>query len=261
MGFDKRNRPLWCVIDASNHVHRYFHAAGDKCQELTETLIETISDHFACDRLAVCFDSPMSFRRKIDATYKANRSVRPATVGIALAGLRQFCLKSQIDVVECDSYEADDCMATLARMGVDCGARVILCGSDKDLHQCLVPGLVTQLVEIKRSGERLFTNYTSSADVRENYGITTEQWCDYQCLVGEKGDNVTGADGIGGMTAAKILRSCGSIEKYYENPWAANLTAKQMAAMAKFRGRWKTVEQLIRLCTTVPIGEGWAVQV
>lgn len=257
-------RPIWVVVDASNHIYSDFHAAGEKCLELTESRIELIAEHVrernqrrSPDRVAVCFDSPTSFRKRIDTQYKAHRSVRPATVGVALANLRDYCLGSAIDVVECEDYEADDCIATIAAIGVSHGARVIICSSDKDLHQCLVPGLVTQLCKIKRERAHVYSQYMTAAGLADEYGITPAQWCDYQVLVGQPGDNVRGAQGIGPDTARRILRSCGSIEGYYENPWAANLTAKQMQKMQAFRPEWRTVDQLIRLRTDVPVAHAW----
>lgn len=251
------SRPVWILMDASNHIYRDFHASADTCLDLTEARIEMLLDRIECDRFAVCFDSPSSFRKRIDPTYKSNRSIRPATVAVALAKLRQYCFDLEIDVVECDGYEADDCIATLSAVGCEAGCRVIMVSSDKDLRQCLRPGLVTQLTECKRDRDRLFTRYMTAAQLHEDYGVTPEQWCDYQCLVGDSTDGIKGAEGIGPQAARQILARCGSLAEYYENPWPANLTAKQMAKMQTFRSRWKTVEQLVRLRVDAPIPEAW----
>ena len=44
-----------------------------------------------------------------------------------------------------------------------------------------------------------------------------EDYITYKCLVGDKGDNVPGVQGVGPVTAKKLILEFGSIENIYDN--------------------------------------------
>lgn len=196
---------------------------------------------------AVCCDSGKSFRHTVDPEYKAQRPESPAPY--------QHQVKLAIETLTEDGFpcwavrgfEADDIIATATTKALACDGDVLICSDDKDLLQ-----LVGPKVQQKRFRDGLVLDVEA---VRAKFGINPEQMTDYLCLVGDASDNVTGAKGIGGVTASKLLQSHGSIEKIYAglDAGAIKLPDGQTNSLAEFRSRWPTVRELITLRTDVEI--------
>jgi DNA polymerase-1 len=100
--------------------------------------------------------------------------------------------------------EADDAIATLARLGAEGGHDVVVSTGDKDLAQ-LVNAHVTLVNTM--SGERL-----DIAGVNDKFGVPPERIVDYLTLVGDSVDNVPGVDKVGPKTAVKLLAQYGSLD-------------------------------------------------
>lgn len=250
-------RPLWLLIDAPNHCHRDYHAAGEGAAELFARRVDALIDHARPVMIAAAFDSPRSFRREIEPTYKATRPPTPAGVADCMQSVREWCLANEIHIVEADGFEADDCLATLAMIGRRRDSRVVIASSDKDLRQLLDVGKIDQLVACRRSGGKLTCEWMTAKRVAEQYGVEPWQWVDFQTIVGDSSDNVIGAEGCGPVVAAKLLGKCHTLEGYYSNPWAAPLTPRQHALLAKFKERYKTVRRLVTLRRDTPIPGAW----
>ena len=107
--------------------------------------------------------------------------------------------------VELAGYEADDLIATYARLAREAGARCTIISSDKDLMQLVVDGKVELLDTMKNS--RL-----ASAEVLEKFGVTPDKVIQVQALAGDSVDNVPGVRGIGVKTAAELINIYGDLE-------------------------------------------------
>ena len=105
---------------------------------------------------------------------------------------------------ELDGYEADDLIATYARMAVEAGATCTIVSSDKDLMQLIRPG-VEMMDPIKK------TKLGPEA-VMEKFGVTPDKVVDVQALAGDSTDNVPGVPGIGVKTAAQLINEYGDLE-------------------------------------------------
>ncbi|WP_280986728.1 5'-3' exonuclease, partial [Hansschlegelia zhihuaiae] len=155
--------------------------------------------------LAVIFDkSEVTFRKEIHETYKANRSEPPEDLIPQFPLIRRATRAFSIACVEKGGYEADDLIATYARLGREAGAEVTIVGSDKDLFQ-LVGGPVTMLDPMK--DKRIGPD-----EVFEKFGVRPEKMIDLQALAGDSVDNVPGVPGIGAKTAAQLLEEYGDLE-------------------------------------------------
>lgn len=254
-----KSNPLWALVDAANHIHRDYNAAGaTKALGLFKRTIAGLRKLSSPDLVAICFDSPKRWRQSIEPSYKADRGESDPEIRKIFDLVREWCITEGIDVVESEGFEADDCIATLTRIARSSGGRVLIASSDKDLRQLLESGTVTALTGYKREGSELVQRrWMTAAMVREDFGIDPDQWVDYQTMIGDKTDNVIGAHGIGPAAARRVLRACRSLDQYYDNPWPANLTAHQMAALEKFRGRYRTVRRLVQLRADVPLAAAW----
>ena len=107
--------------------------------------------------------------------------------------------------VELPGFEADDLIATYARLAREAGARVTIVSSDKDLMQLVVDGKVELLDTMKN--KRI-----GSAEVIEKFGVPPEKVIEVQALAGDSSDNVPGVRGIGVKTAAELIDAYGDVE-------------------------------------------------
>ena len=93
--------------------------------------------------LAVIFDAgEKTFRNEIYKEYKAHRPPPPEDLIPQFPLVRDATRAFGVSCVEMKGYEADDLIATYARLGREAGARVTIVSSDKDLMQLVVDGKV-----------------------------------------------------------------------------------------------------------------------
>ena len=85
---------------------------------------------------AVIFDSARkNFRNEIYSEYKANRTEAPEDLAPQFEYIRKSVEAFNLPSVELLNYEADDLIATYAKMITEAGAKVTIISSDKDLMQ------------------------------------------------------------------------------------------------------------------------------
>jgi DNA polymerase I len=159
-------------------------------REARDTSVRDTPTHFA-----VIFDySSHTFRKEIYPEYKANRSAPPEDLIPQFGLIRQATRAFNLPCIEKDGYEADDLIATYARMAEQAGAEVTIISSDKDLMQLVTPNVsMYDSMKDKQIG---------IPDVIEKWGVPPEKMIDLQALTGDSTDNVPGIPGIGPKTAA-----------------------------------------------------------
>src|SRR5258706_7761302 len=156
--------------------------------------------------LAVIFDaSEKTFRNKIYKEYKAHRPPAPEDLIPQFPLVRDATRAFGISCVEMKGYEADDRIASYARLAREAGARCTIIPSDKDLMQLVVDGKVEMLDTMKN--RRL-----ASPEVLEKFGVTPDKVVHVQALAGDSIDNVPGVRGIGIKTAAELINQYGDLE-------------------------------------------------
>jgi DNA polymerase-1 len=165
--------------------------------------------------LAIIFDkSENSFRKEIYPAYKGNRSEPPEDLipqfPLMRAAVRAFGLLP----VEQDRYEADDLIATYAKIGRERGADVLIISADKDLMQLICPGVAMYDPASGEAGAKgsREERKISEAEVLAYFGVLPEKVVDVQALAGDSTDNVPGARGIGLKTAAQLIGEYGDLE-------------------------------------------------
>ncbi len=145
------------------------------------------------------------FRHEIFPAYKANRPPAPEGLVMQIEPLQNLVRALGMKVLVSDGCEADDCIASLAaRYGSE--RPVVIIGMDKDLRQCLAPGVV--MWDPASREEKIVT----LDSFREETGLEPSQWPDVQALIGDTADNVPGVKGIGAKTAEKLFRDFRSLE-------------------------------------------------
>ena len=208
------------LIDGSGYLFRAYHAlpplsrksdglptgaVSGYCNMLWK-LLEDMKDGDKPTHLAVIFDAgKKTFRNDIYPEYKANRPDPPDDLIPQFPLVRDATRAFGVACVEEAGFEADDLIATYARLAREAGARVTIVSSDKDLMQLVVDGKV-QLLDTMKNKK------IGSAEVIERFGVPPSKVVEVQALAGDSTDNVPGVPGIGVKTAAELINTYGDLE-------------------------------------------------
>ncbi len=202
------------LVDGSGYIFRAFYALPPMTNPegvpvnamfgFSKMLAKLLSD-VGSRRFAVIFDtSRVSFRNEIFPDYKANRSEPPEELVPQFALIREATRAFNVPCIELPGFEADDLIATFARMARDAGHEVVIVSSDKDLMQLVGDG-----VAILDPAKNLTIG---REEVVERFGVGPESVIDVQALAGDATDNVPGVRGIGVKTAAELIRHYGDLD-------------------------------------------------
>jgi DNA polymerase-1 len=211
-------------------------------QMLMKLLAETDADH-----IAVIFDAARrTFRNDLFAGYKANRPEPPDELIPQFPLVREATRAFNVACVESAGYEADDLIATYARVARAAGAEVTIVSSDKDLMQLVGDG-VSMFDAMK--------NRTIGADeVRERFGVGPERVIDVQALAGDSIDNVPGVPGIGVKTAAQLIGEYGDLESLLARAGEIKQPKRRQALIDNAENA-RLSKDLVRLHDDVPLPE------
>ena len=203
-----------CLIDGSGFIFRAFHALPPLTRgDGTPTnavlgfcnMIYKLARDREGDGFAVLFDTARTtFRNEIYKAYKANRPPPPEALIPQFPLIREATQAFGLPAIELPGFEADDLIATYARLASDVGADVTIVSSDKDLMQLVGDG-VTMLDPIRM-------REIGPDQVREKFGVGPDKVIDVQALAGDSTDNVPGVPGIGVKTAARLIEDYGSLD-------------------------------------------------
>ena len=202
------------LVDGSGYIFRAFHGLPMMTRPdgtpinavfgFTKMLLKLMSD-LNPSHVAVIFDAGrVTFRNDIYPDYKANRSEPPEELVPQFALVRDAAEAMSLPVLEMPGFEADDLIASFARLAEDQGRECLIVSSDKDLMQ-LVRGPVTMLDPMKNRP-------IAAAEVVEKFGVGPDRVVDVQALAGDSTDNVPGVPGIGVKTAAELINQFGDLD-------------------------------------------------
>ena len=157
--------------------------------------------------IAVVFDhSAKSFRNEIYADYKGHRPEPPDELIPQFPLMREAVRAFGLVPIEQEGYEADDLIATYARVALEAKADVTIVAGDRDLMQLVRPGIT--MYDPMPGNERRI----GREEVIERFGVPPEKVPDVQALIGDSTDNVPGVPGIGVKTAAQLINEFGDLE-------------------------------------------------
>ncbi|MFN5288555.1 MAG: DNA polymerase I, partial [Planctomycetia bacterium] len=201
------------------------------------------------DFLACAWDKPEpTFRSEIYQEYKAHRDPPPDDLLIQLPLIEELCRVLNIPILGISGYEADDILATIARMSSGKDVNTYLCTTDKDCRQLITDHVF--LYNLRKQME------FGKKELLEDWGVTPEQVVDLQTLVGDSVDNIPGATGIGIKTASTLLQQYGNLENIFGN--IANISGtKRKENLEAFREKAPMVRKLVELCQNAPVSEDW----
>ncbi|HEX3440693.1 MAG TPA: DNA polymerase I [Pseudolabrys sp.] len=207
------------LVDGSGYIFRAYHALPPLtrksdglqvnavlgfCNMLWKLLAEMKPDEKPT-HLAVVFDkSEKTFRTDFYPAYKAHRPDAPADLIPQFPLIREAVHAFEIPCLEQAGYEADDLIATYARLACEAKATTTIVSSDKDLMQLVGNGVMMyDTMKDRRIGRD---------EVIEKFGVGPEKVIEVQALIGDSTDNVPGVPGIGVKTAAQLIGEYGDLE-------------------------------------------------
>ena len=203
------------LVDGSGYLFRAYHALPPMTRPdgtainavfgFCRMLAADLLDNPEVDHIAMILDaSGTTFRNQIYDKYKANRPPPPEDLIPQFPLIREAAKAFNVTVCELEGYEADDLIATYARLAVEAGGTCTIVSSDKDLMQLIRPGveMFDPIKKVKLGPEA----------VMEKFGVTPDKVVDVQALAGDSTDNVPGAPGIGVKTAAQLITEYGNLE-------------------------------------------------
>ena len=173
--------------------------------------ISTLQKEHDSDYIIFAIDTKGdTFRNEIDPNYKANRSAPPPELSMQLPVAIEWIDKMGYKTLGMNGFEADDMIATVTKLAKMKGYNVRVVSHDKDLYQLIDDSKVVIVDAIKRK-------LVDEKACYEKYGVTPQQFIDYQSILGDSADNVPGVKGIGKVGAEKLLKEYGSLENIYEH--------------------------------------------
>jgi len=218
---------------------------------IVESLLSLLSDpKEAVTHIAVAFDNPIhSFRNTLFPEYKSDEGVPPelraqfdaAEAAVSAMGLTVWSMRD---------YEADDGLATGARLFRDQVEQVRILTPDKDLGQSLVDNLI---VQVDRRQKKVITEAT----LRTEWGFGPKSIPDFLALTGDSADGFPGLPGFGKKTSSQLLSVYERLEAIPGNPanWKVDVrgASRLAATLIEQREEAFLYRKLATLVETVPL--------
>lgn len=250
----------WTVyaIDAHSLIFQIFHALPEMTSPSGEPvgavygftrdvlhLLETRNP----DAMVCAFDlSGPTFRNDLYEAYKADRLEMPESLASQMPKIREVLAALGIPILTSPGFEADDVLATVARICNEQKAKCVVVTGDKDCRQ-----LITEYVSLLNIRKDAVYD---AASLAKDWGIRPEQVVDFQSLVGDKIDNIPGVPLIGPKIAGELLNTYGTLEEVLDH--AEEIAGKKRREnLLAHRETALLSRRLVRLDPQVPIQPDW----
>jgi len=250
--------PTLALIDGHSLAYRAFFAlpsdlatpAGQVTNAVygfTSMIIKLLGDEHP-DALAVAWDTPVAtFRSERYTEYKAQRDAAPDLFRSQLPLIREVADVLNLKQFEAPGWEADDIIATIAKVASDAGWEVLIVTGDRDAFQ-LIDGPV-RVYYTRRGITDIIV--ADAAYVEDRYGVRPDQYADYAALRGDTSDNLPGVPGVGEKTAGKLVAGYGDLEGIYDH--LDEQSPRLRENLETSREQVFLNRDLIRLVTDVPV--------
>lgn len=212
------------------------------------TLVELLTKQ-SPDYIAVAFDTHApTFRHNMYPLYKANRDEQPEGIRTAVPHIKRLLAALNIPVVECEGYEADDIIGTLAKRCEAEGFNVFMMTPDKDYAQLVSDKI--KMYKPKSNGNEV--EIWGVNEVCNHFSIkNVSQVIDILGLWGDSADNIPGCPGVGEKKAKELLSQFDNIDNIYQN--IDQLKGKLRENLEAKKDQVILSRTLATICTEVPI--------
>lgn len=173
-------------------------------------------DETSPDAVAFAFDlKAPTFRHKMYSGYKAQRKGMPQELAVQLPIVKDIISALGYKIVECEGFEADDILGSLAQICKSKNCECIIATGDRDSMQ-----LVDENVYVRLAYTQNGTPHSELFDVNavvQKYGVSPRSLIDVKALMGDSSDNIPGVAGIGEKGATTLISQFGSVENIYNS--------------------------------------------
>jgi 5'-3' exonuclease len=207
------------LIDASIYIFRAWFSLPDRWYTregqpvhavygYTKFLLDFVEETGLAFIGAAAFDESLgsNYRNDIYPAYKSSRELPDDDLAFQLRACREMTERLGMACYGGARYEADDYLASLARVSNERQIPVTVVTRDKDLGQ-IMQGPADYWWDFAQ-GERLDC---SAFEVK--FGVQPQQFADYLALVGDPVDDIPGVPGIGAKTAARLLQAFSNLDE------------------------------------------------
>ena len=220
------------IIDGKSVFYRGYYAMGNLARkDGTPTsgvygfavIAMEVVKKLAPTKVVVAWDKAHTSTKKrleIYPEYKAGRVKPPEDFYVQIPLVVDLIKALGWGFVECDEYEADDIIGTLAKqadeeLGEDgkCKWETYIVSSDLDMLQIVDEN--TKMYRLLKGFSEL--EELDVAAVEAKYGILKEQFLELKALKGDNSDNIPGVPGIGEKGAVKLLNEYKTLDGIYEH--------------------------------------------
>ena len=178
-------------------------------------ILYKVQDDIKPDCTIAAFDAGgKTFRHELLPEYKANREKLEDDFRTQLKILQEILNYSGHKVIAREGIEADDIIASLAKLAKNENYEVVILTADKDLLQLASPG-----VKVLRNATARINNakfYDVETFLNE-YKFMPSSMADYLAIVGDNTDNIKGVDGVGEVGAKEVLSKFSTLEEIFSH--------------------------------------------
>lgn len=175
-------------------------------------MMKRFEDMCSPDAVAVAFDvHAPTFRHKMYDAYKAGRHAMPDELRSQMPIVKNLLHLLGIKTIECEGWEADDILGTLAARCREEGNECFIATGDRDSLQLAHGGVKVLLAKTKS------TDVMDEQAIAVEYGVTPQQLIQVKALQGDSSDNIPGVTKVGPKTALDLIARFKTLDGVYEN--------------------------------------------
>ena len=210
-GMDQTRNTNLLVVDGLNLAFRYKHAGKKQFAADYINTVKSLAKSYEARTVVVLGDGGSSYREDIFPEYKANRKeLREKQTEKEEQDFKEFLdeFNKTFDLLEESFYtfrfkgvEADDIAAYLTKLLLKEYNHIWLISSDKD-WDLLINNTVSRFSYVTRK-EITLENWNT------HYNYLPEDHISIKVLMGDKGDNIPGVNGVGIKRAETLVKSYG----------------------------------------------------
>lgn len=238
------------IVDGLNLAFRYKYANQKIFAEKYVSTVESLANSYEARKIVVLGDGGSTYRKNIYPDYKANRQeLRDKQTEQEAKDFEAFLeefnrafelLAEKYSTYRFKGVEADDIAAFLVKAYTQDFEHIWLISSDKD-WDLLINDTTSRFSYVTRK-EITKDNWN------EHYNYDPEMHISIKVLMGDKGDNIPGVDGVGIKRAEILVKDYGSAYDIYDE-LPINSKYKYIQNLNKFKDEILINYELMDLIT------------
>ena len=245
------------AIDGLNIVRRVYEASPEPDSDLKAEIAlrhalssfrHLINGHEPTHVLPAFDFGGRTWRHDLYAGYREGRAPMPDPLRAALPGFYDTLAKIGLQPVSLPGVEADDVIGTAVMRWLNEGrGDAVVASTDKDLHCLIAHGALVW--------DHFKSEWHDAAWVENKWGVPPEQLPDLLALMGVATDSIPGVSRVGQKTAARLLRTYGTLDAIMAGAGILKDTLGE--TLRKEREMLYLSRQLVQLKTDVKVGVSW----